>query len=119
MPWRQIKATTADRNSEAHPKSSFTPSPSYFSFILANHPFHVPRTPPDFAEIEGSQYKSGDYLADQLLLPMALAGGGSFRCTSLTEHFKTNAEIIQKFLPISISTQREDRLAWRVNIQPA
>jgi len=58
----------------------------------------------------------GDYLADQLLLPLAMAGGGSFRCMALTQHFKTNAEIIERFLPIKIRTVREDRLAWRVTI---
>lgn len=59
----------------------------------------------------------GDYLADQLLLPLAVVGGGSFRCTALTPHFTTNAEVIQRFLPVTIQTEREDRLAWRVTIQ--
>lgn len=58
----------------------------------------------------------GDYLADQLLLPFAIAGGGSFRCTSLTPHFETNITIIERFLPIKINTEREGRLAWRVTI---
>jgi RNA 3'-terminal phosphate cyclase (ATP) len=40
----------------------------------------------------------GPHLADQLLLPMALAGEGSFMCTEVTQHTKTNAEIIQRFL---------------------
>ena len=59
----------------------------------------------------------GDYLADQLLLPYAIAGGGSFRCTALSQHFITNCEIIEKFLPIKIITEREARLAWKVSIQ--
>jgi len=55
----------------------------------------------------------GDHLADQLLLPFALAGAGSFRCVALTQHFKTNAEVIQQFLNIQIDTLREERLAWK------
>ena len=58
----------------------------------------------------------GDYLADQLLLPMALAENGSFRTTSLSRHFTTNQAIIQKFLDVNISTKREDRLSWLVEI---
>lgn len=64
----------------------------------------------------GTDAPVGDYLADQLLLPFALAGGGSFRCTALTPHFLTNAEIIKTFLPVDILTEREARLAWKVTI---
>lgn len=46
------------------------------------------------------------YLADQLLLPMALAGGGSFTATEWSQHAATNAEVIKKFLPIEIQTQK-------------
>lgn len=47
----------------------------------------------------------GQHLADQLLLPLALAGGGSFSTLSLTSHFETNLEIIRRFIDISISTE--------------
>ena len=63
-----------------------------------------------------SEAPVGDYLADQLLLPLALAGGGSFRCVALSGHFQTNMEVIQQFLPVTISTEREDRLVWLVSI---
>jgi RNA 3'-terminal phosphate cyclase (ATP) len=46
------------------------------------------------------------YLADQLLLPMALAGGGSFTATEWSQHSATNAEVIKTFLPIVIQTQK-------------
>lgn len=39
----------------------------------------------------------GEYLADQLLLPMALAGAGSFTTHVLSEHLKTNALVIERF----------------------
>ncbi|XZE44848.1 RNA 3'-terminal phosphate cyclase [Pirellulaceae bacterium SH467] len=47
----------------------------------------------------------GLYLADQLLLPLALAGGGAMRCQGITEHTLTNMGTIQLFLPISIAQQ--------------
>ncbi len=46
------------------------------------------------------------FLADQLLMPMALAGGGSFTASEWSQHAATNAEIIKIFLPIAINTQK-------------
>lgn len=43
----------------------------------------------------------GIHLADQLLLPMALAGGGSFRPRAITDHTETNMLLIEQFLPVS------------------
>ena len=39
----------------------------------------------------------GEHLADQLLLPMALAGSGSFTCTEITPHLRSNALVIERF----------------------
>jgi RNA 3'-terminal phosphate cyclase (ATP) len=50
----------------------------------------------------------GPYLADQLLLPMALLGEGSFTATRLTQHCVTNAHIIEKFLAVSIETRASE-----------
>jgi len=44
----------------------------------------------------------GEHLADQLLLPMALAGGGGFTTTMLSSHLRTNAVVIERFLPVRI-----------------
>lgn len=56
----------------------------------------------------------GDHLADQVLLPMALAGGGSFSCPVITEHFNSNISVIQKFLPYTqVKTLREGKV-WKV-----
>jgi RNA 3'-terminal phosphate cyclase (ATP) len=44
----------------------------------------------------------GPHLADQLLLPMALAGGGAFRTVPLSRHANTNLEVIGQFLGTSI-----------------
>lgn len=43
----------------------------------------------------------GPHLADQLLIPMALARG-RFRTGPLTEHTKTNIEVIRRFLDVAI-----------------
>jgi RNA 3'-terminal phosphate cyclase (ATP) len=45
----------------------------------------------------------GEHLADQLLLPMALAGGGSFTADVVSQHALTNAEVIARFLPVAIT----------------
>jgi RNA 3'-terminal phosphate cyclase (ATP) len=45
------------------------------------------------------------HLADQLLVPLALAGGGAFRTTPPTPHCTTNAEIIRRFLPVEIAVE--------------
>jgi RNA 3'-terminal phosphate cyclase (ATP) len=57
-----------------------------------------------------------EHLADQLLIPMALAGGGSFRTTNPSLHTTTNAEVIRRFLPVSIRIEQESELAWRITI---
>ena len=41
----------------------------------------------------------GAYTADQLLVPMALAGGGSFLTGPLSLHTTTNIEVMRRFLP--------------------
>lgn len=47
----------------------------------------------------------GHQLADQLLLPMALAGGGGFTTDRLSGHLETNADVIRGFLPMEIRMQ--------------
>ncbi|WP_277419331.1 RNA 3'-terminal phosphate cyclase, partial [Pseudomonas viridiflava] len=41
-----------------------------------------------------------EHLADQLLLPMALAGGGSFNTLRMTDHLLSNIAVIERFLPV-------------------
>lgn len=43
-----------------------------------------------------------EYLADQLLLPLALGHGGEFSAQIISEHTKTQAEMIQKFIDCKI-----------------
>jgi len=58
----------------------------------------------DYLVSEGA---AGEHLADQLLLPMALAGGGQFSATTISLHTSTNAKVIGKFLPVEIDFQAE------------
>ena len=48
----------------------------------------------------GSGAAVGRQLADQLLLPMALAGSGSFTTMAPDEHVPTNVAVIEQFLPV-------------------
>lgn len=56
----------------------------------------------------------GEHLADQLLLPMALAGAGEFTTTTPSEHLRSNAALIEKFLPVEISTHEAGNGVWKV-----
>lgn len=47
-----------------------------------------------------SQAAAGEHLADQLLLPLALARAGSFTTVTPSEHTRTNTRVIGKFLPV-------------------
>lgn len=64
-----------------------------------------------------SQAAIGPYLADQLLLPMALAGGGRFTTMAPTPHTVTNARVIRKFLPISIDWEETGDGVWTVILE--
>jgi RNA 3'-terminal phosphate cyclase (ATP) len=50
----------------------------------------------------------GPYLADQLQLPLALAGSGGYSASALTQHALTNAEVIRKFLEIKIRMEKAE-----------
>ena len=53
----------------------------------------------------GSGVPVGRFLADQLLLPFALAGGGSFTTSPLSRHSLTNIDVIRQFLDIEITIE--------------
>lgn len=64
----------------------------------------------------GSRVPVGEHLADQLLLPMALAGGGAFRTMKPSRHARTNAEIIRGFIERDIRFTEERATAWRCDV---
>jgi RNA 3'-terminal phosphate cyclase (ATP) len=61
----------------------------------------------------------GVHLADQLLLPMALAGGGAFRTLEPTMHTRTNADVIRYFMDVPIGFDREHDGVYRVRVGSA
>lgn len=58
----------------------------------------------------------GKHLADQLLLPLALAGGGSFRTQALSRHAETNIAVIQTFLDCRIEAEELHDGSTRVRV---
>lgn len=56
----------------------------------------------------------GRYLADQLLLPLAMAGKGGFLTLAPSRHTMTNIEVIAKFLDVNITCTPRDERAWQV-----
>jgi RNA 3'-terminal phosphate cyclase (ATP) len=57
-----------------------------------------------------SEAPVGRHLADQLLLPMALAGGGEFVTMPVTQHFESHVAIIEKFLERKVVTENKGDL---------
>ncbi len=53
------------------------------------------------------------HLADQLLLPMVLSGGGSFLTNEPTQHFISNAEIIKQFIGKKVEARQLDECRWQ------
>lgn len=60
----------------------------------------------------------GEHLADQLLLPLAIAAGGTFRTVLPTGHTTTNAAVIARFLgegTVTLAEQAPDD--WLVSVR--
>lgn len=64
-----------------------------------------------------NQVPVGFYLADQLLLPLALAGGGSFRTLSPTLHTITNVETIRQFLEVDITCTELENDIFEIEVR--
>ncbi|SDI47256.1 RNA 3'-terminal phosphate cyclase (ATP) [Pseudomonas delhiensis] len=59
-----------------------------------------------------------EHLADQLLLPMALAGGGSFTTPALSDHLLSNRAVIEAFLPARIDCEARAKGGQYIHITP-
>jgi RNA 3'-terminal phosphate cyclase (ATP) len=64
----------------------------------------------------GSRASAGEHLADQLLLPLALAGTGSFTAQRINKHARTNMSVIETFLPVRFEV-REEQGFGRVSVR--
>jgi RNA 3'-terminal phosphate cyclase (ATP) len=49
----------------------------------------------------------GVHLADQLMLPLALAGGGAFRTADLSLHAQTNMRVVEAFMDLRFDISRD------------
>ena len=58
----------------------------------------------------------GQYLADQLLIPFALAKRGTFKTLPLSKHTTTNIDIIRQFLDISIQLEDQGSHQFLVSV---
>ncbi len=61
----------------------------------------------------------GQYLADQLMLPMAVGAGGDYLTGKPTRHSETNRDVIRKFLDMDIKfikDENEKKEIYRVEI---
>lgn len=58
------------------------------------------------------------FLADQLLLYMAIVNNGCYTTDWISTHTETNIEVIKKFLPVNFVTEQQGR-RFRVSCQPA
>jgi len=60
----------------------------------------------------------GRHLADQLLIPMALSGGGRFRTLPPSEHTRTNVETLRHFLDVPIASEEIAPGVWEIRVSP-
>ncbi len=59
----------------------------------------------------------GPHLADQLLIPLAMAGKGSFTTTKPTEHTRTNIETIQRFIHVDLRCEEIGEGVWKSRVR--
>jgi len=74
------------------------------------------RTVKEVREYLASGVPVGRHLADQLLLPLALAGGGAFSTLSPTAHTLTNIEVLRLFLDLDVKVEQQDEQVWAISI---
>lgn len=56
----------------------------------------------------------GEYLADQLLVPLALGQGGRFATTIVSDHTRTQIDLLRQFLGIEIAVHDRGDLGWEL-----
>lgn len=59
----------------------------------------------------------GPFLADQLIVPMALGAGGVFRTGELDAHTHTQIDLVRRFLPAKIAIVNEPGGVHRIEIE--
>lgn len=59
----------------------------------------------------------GEHLADQLLIPLALAGGGSYTTGPPSLHTTTNIGVVKLFLPVEITQTQLTEDVWKIEVE--
>jgi len=59
----------------------------------------------------------GEHLADQLLIPLALARGGSYLTGPPSLHTTTNIAVIKQFLDVEITATKVNEQLWRIDVR--
>ena len=63
-----------------------------------------------------SEAAAGEYLADQLILPMAIGRGGVFTTGPPSRHTTTNIAVVQKFLDIEVAVSPVENRLFKVEL---
>lgn len=63
-----------------------------------------------------AQVPVGPYLADQLLVPLALGAGGRFLTQAPSLHFTTNCSVIEAFLDVDIRCEKQGDVQYLVEV---
>ena len=67
-----------------------------------------------FTDFRLSKAALDEHLTNQILLPLALAGGGVYTAQSLSLHTKTNIEVIKRFLEVKIEVKKKDDSCFEI-----
>jgi RNA 3'-terminal phosphate cyclase (ATP) len=59
----------------------------------------------------------GEHLADQLLIPLAISGGGSYLTGQPSLHTTTNIEVVKKFLNVEIEVAPVSERTWKITVR--
>lgn len=68
---------------------------------------------------DAHQVPVAEHLADQLLIPLALAGGGRFLTMPPSLHTRTNADVVARFLPVSFDFVASEGGGTLVEVRPS
>jgi RNA 3'-terminal phosphate cyclase (ATP) len=58
----------------------------------------------------------GEHLADQLMIPLALLAGGRYRTLAPSRHARTNADVVNLFLPGAVRFEERGPDDWIVTV---
>jgi RNA 3'-terminal phosphate cyclase (ATP) len=58
----------------------------------------------------------GEHLADQLMIPLALLAGGRYRTLEPSLHARTNADVVNLFLPGAVRLEPRGANDWLVTV---